>query len=265
VTTTSVENKQCDIDRLWRQYVRHRDPEMRNRLIEHYLPVVRYHAERLKAGLPGLVDLNDLLSAGTVGLIEAITKFDPRRNIKFETFCSQRVRGAMFDDLRRADWVPRQVRSKAQHLAERRDALTAKLERIPTQEEMAEELGLDVEEYKDLADALCIKDQISIEGCQVESSKYSRTLRMDLAADTRVRHPLGEMQRRELRQAAVRGLCDKEKQVLVMYYYDELTMKEIGDVLGISESRVCQIHTQLLKFLRRKFEDLGLDGAIEEE
>jgi RNA polymerase sigma factor for flagellar operon FliA len=265
VAMTSVENKQADIDRIWRQYVRHREPETRNRLVEHYLPVVRYHAERLKAGLPGLVDLNDLLSAGTVGLIEAITKFDPRRNVKFETFCSQRVRGAMFDDLRRADWVPRQVRSRAQHLAERRDALTARLERTPTQEEMAEELGLDVGEYKDLAEALCIKDQISIEGCQVESSRYTRTLRMDLAADTKTRHPLSEMQRHELRQAAVRGLSDKEKQVLIMYYYDELTMKEIGDVLGISESRVCQIHTQLLKFLRRKFEDLGLDGPIETE
>ena len=156
------------------------------------------------------------------------------------------------------------MRSRAQHLAERRDALTARLERIPTQEEMAEELGMEVGEYKELAEALCIKDQISIEGCQVECSKYTRTLRMDLAADTRTRHPLSEMQRHELRQAAVRGLNDKEKQVLVMYYYDELTMKEIGDVLGISESRVCQIHTQLLKFLRRKFEDLGLDGNIED-
>ena len=262
MATTSVDKKQCDVDRLWRQYVRHRDPEVRNRLTEHYLPVVRYHAERLKAGLPGLVDIDDLLSAGTVGLIEAISKFDPRRNIKFETFCCQRVRGAMFDDLRRADWVPRQVRSRAQHLAERRDALTARLERPPTQEEMAEELGLSLEDYKDLAETLCVKDQISIEGCQVESSKYSRTLRMDMAADHRARHPLTDMQRRELRQAAIRGLCDKEKQVLVMYYYDELTMREIGEVLGISESRVCQIHTQLLKFLRRKFQDLGLDGAL---
>ena len=264
MATIAVEKKQGEIDKLWRQYVRRRSPDLRNRLIEHYLPLVRYHAERLKVGLPGMVDINDLFSAGTVGLIEAISKFDPRRNIKFETFCSQRVRGAMFDDLRRADWVPRQVRSRAQHLAERRDALISRLERQPTQEEMAAELGMSVEGYKELAETLCVKDQISIEGCQVEGSRFSRTLTMEMAPDHRNRHPLTDMQRRELRQAAIRGLSDKEKQVLVMYYYDELTMKEVGEVLGISESRVCQIHAQMLKFLKRKFQDLGLDGPLED-
>lgn len=259
--------KAKEINRLWLQFVRKRDTATRNTLVEHYLPLVRYHAERIKtsSNLPSVVDINDLISAGIVGLIEAIGKFDPGRNIKFETFCAQRVRGSMFDYLRRCDWVPRQIRSKAHKLAARRSTLASRLERPPTESEMAEELGMKLDDYRSLAESLCIKDQVSIEGYQVDSSKYDCTLQMEMAADKSTRHPLGKLQRLELRQAAERGLSDKEKTVLIMYYYDQLTMKEIGGVLGISESRVCQIHSQLLKFLRRKFEDLGLDGPIEEE
>jgi RNA polymerase sigma factor for flagellar operon FliA len=252
--------------KLWRDFVRRRETRVRNELVEHYLPLVRYHAERIKtsSNLPSVVDINDLISAGIVGMIEAIGKFDPGRRIKFETFCAQRVRGAMFDYLRRCDWVPRQIRSKAHKLAARRNSLASRLERPPTEVEMAEELGISIEEYRAMAENLSIKDQISIEGYQVDSSKYDCVLQMEMAADSRSQHPLNHLQRLELRQAAERGLSEKEKTVLIMYYYDQLTMKEIGEVLGISESRVCQIHSQLLKFLRRKFEDLGLDGPIDE-
>jgi RNA polymerase sigma factor for flagellar operon FliA len=255
------------VAKLWRHYVKRRQVATRNELVEHYLPLVRYHAERIKtsSNLPSVVDINDLISAGIVGLIEAIGKFDPGRGIKFETFCAQRVRGAMFDYLRRCDWVPRQIRSKAHKLAARRNTLASRLERPPTESEMAEELGMSLESYRVMAESLSIKDQISIEGYQVESSKYDCVLQMEMAADQRNRHPLTQLQRQELRQAAERGLNEKEKTVLIMYYYDQLTMKEIGEVLGISESRVCQIHGQLLKFLRRKFEDLGLDGEIDDD
>ncbi len=259
--------KHKEILKLWRQFVKKRDTATRNTLVEHYLPLVRYHAERIKtsSNLPSVVDIHDLISAGIVGLIESIGKFDPGRNIKFETFCAQRVRGAMFDYLRRCDWVPRQIRSKAHKLAARRNSLASRLERPPTEVEMAEEMGMELDEYRSFAESLCIKDQVSIEGYQVDSSKYDCVLQMDMAADQSIEHPLSHLQRLELRQAAERGLSDKEKTVLIMYYYDQLTMKEIGGVLGISESRVCQIHSQLLKFLRRKFEDMGLDGPIEDQ
>ncbi len=258
--------KQKEVAKLWRQFVKRRDTATRNELVEHYFPLVRYHAERIKtsSNLPSMVDINDLISAGIVGLIESIGKFDLARQIKFETFCAQRVRGSMFDYLRRCDWVPRQIRSKAHKLAASRSILASRLERPPTEGEMAEELGMSMEDYRAHAENLCIKDQISIEGYQVDSSKYDCKLQMEMAADQSTQHPLTLLQRQELRQAAERGLSDKEKTVLIMYYYDQLTMKEIGEVLGISESRVCQIHSQLLKFLRRKFEDLGLDGPIEE-
>jgi RNA polymerase sigma factor for flagellar operon FliA len=264
---TTRSRKPKDIAKLWHRFAAQRDMEARNELVEHYLPLVRYHAERIKtsSNLPAMVDIGDLVSAGIVGLIEAVGKFDPGRKVKFETFCTQRVRGAMFDYLRRCDWVPRQVRSKAQRLAAQRNALTARLQRPPTDVEMAEHLGLSQESYRAMAENLTIKDQISIEGCPVDSGKYDCVLQMDMAPDRGSGHPLNGLQRQELRQAAERGLSDKEKTVLIMYYFDELTMKEIGDVLGISESRVCQIHSALLRFLRQKFEQLGLDGPIEEE
>jgi RNA polymerase sigma factor for flagellar operon FliA len=267
VLTTRGKKQQKDIMKLWHRFAAQRDTETRNELVEHYLPLVRYHAERIKtsSNLPAMVDIGDLVSAGIVGLIEAVGKFDPGRLVKFETFCTQRLRGAMFDYLRRCDWVPRQVRSKAQRLAAQRSALAARLQRPPSDGEMAEELGLSPEGYRAMAENLAIKDQISIEGCPVDSAKYDCVMQMEMAPDRRTGHPLSGLQRQELRQAAERGLSDKEKTVLVMYYFDQLTMKEIGSVLGISESRVCQIHSALLRFLRQKFEQLGLDGPIEEE
>jgi len=261
VATLTAEKKQEEITRLWREFVRTRKREVRDRLVLHYLPLVRYHAERLKVTLPPAVDINDLMGSGTVGLIEAINKFDLRRNIKFETFCGQRVRGAMLDDLRRVDWAPRQVRSRAEDLAMRRNAVAARLDRQPAEDEMAKEMGISLEEYRGLCEMLAVKDQVSIESCQVTNS--SRGTGLEAAPDRRVCHPLSAMQRQEMRQAAIRGLQEKEKQVLIMYYYDELTMREIGHILGLSESRVCQIHNQVLKFLRRKFEELGLDGSLE--
>lgn len=265
MATLTAEKKQDEMARLWREFVRSRKRELRDRLVVHYLPLVRYHAERLKVNLPPAVELSDLLGSGYVGLIEAINKFDPRRNIKFETFCGQRVRGAMLDDLRRVDWAPRQVRSRAEDLAMRRNAVAARLDRQPAEDEMANELGLSLEEYRELSEMLAVKDQVSIESCQVTSACSGRGAGLESAPDRRVRHPLSAMQRQEMRQAAIRGLQEKEKQVLVMYYYDEMTMREIGSVLGLSESRVCQIHNQVLKFLRRKFEEMGLDGSMEED
>jgi RNA polymerase sigma factor FliA len=255
-----------EVMKVWRNFVRHRKDADRNELVEHYAPLVKYHAERIKtsSNLPSVVDVNDLMSAGSIGLIEAVGKFDLGRNVKFETFCAQRVRGAMFDYLRRCDWVPRQIRSKAQKLAAQKQRLASRLQRPPTEHEMADDLNMSVLEYQTMAEGLAIKDQISIEGYQVDSSRHDGTLQMDMAADESIKHPLGHLQRLELRQAAERGLSHKEKTVLIMYYYDQLTMKEIGQVLSISESRVCQIHSHLLSFLRKKFVEIGLDGPIED-
>lgn len=266
MAVTATRKKREQVADLWRRYTRRRTLALREQLVLHYAPLVRYHAERLKANMPGSVDVNDLMNAGMVGLIEAIGKFDPGRNVRFEIFCAARVQGSMLDELRRNDWVPRQVRVRAQRLAIRRDMLAADLDRPPADDEMAEHMGMALDEYRDLAEHLTIREQISMEGAQASVGNCAHPLSLaDLKVARAKANPLKHLLRRELREAAMRGLNQKEKTVLVMYYYDELTMKEIGEVLGISESRVCQIHSQVLKLLRRRFTELGLDEPVEDQ
>jgi RNA polymerase sigma factor for flagellar operon FliA len=244
------------LDGLWRRYRRGKSEHLRNQLIEAYLPTVKSVAERLKLKLPESVDIDDLFSAGVIGLMDAIDKFEPERCVRFETYCSQRIRGAILDDLRKNDWVPRMIRTKSNSLDRTRAELAGELGREPTDEELAARLCLSVDEFYDMLEELDVKAQISIEGHSAANDDADQ-LRIDMLADSRRESALGVLHRNEVKDKALKGLSLNERTVLVMYYYDNLTMKEIGRVLRLSESRVCQIHAQLLQFLQRKFAKYG--------
>ena len=242
---------------LWRRYRRESSEHLRNQLIEAYLPTVRSIAERLKLKLPESVDIDDLFSAGILGLMDAIDKFEPERGVRFETYCAQRIRGAILDDLRRNDWVPRMIRTKSNWLERSKAALAGELGREPEDDEIAARLKLSLDEYYDMLEELDVKAQISIEGHASDKAEDSDHLRIEMLADKKRESALRMLHRNEIRENAVRGLSDNERTVLVMYYYDNLTMKEIGKTLDLSESRVCQIHAQILEFLRMKFARYG--------
>jgi RNA polymerase sigma factor FliA len=248
-----------DVDGCWKRYKERNDDAGRNALIEHYLPLVRLNAERAKAKLPANVDVGDLTSAGYLGLIDAINNFDPDRGVKFETYCSARIRGAMLDDLRGYDWVPRLIRTKANRISRAQAELASRFGREASDEEIAGHLGLSREEYEAQVKEVQVKSQVPIEGAVDGDGEDHDLLRLEMLEDQRNESPLMRLERAELNEVALRGLSDKERLILVTYYYDNLTMKEIGAVLGLSESRVCQIHHQILKVLRDKFTQMDVD------
>jgi len=246
--------------KLWRRFKDTGDPEVRARLIETYMPLVRYTAERLKGKLPQCVDIQEMISAGMVGLIHAVDKFDVDRGIQFETYCSMRIRGSILDDLRASDWVPRLIRNKANRLEKAKLELAFELSREPTDEEIAKRMGLSCEEYEALLREVEVRTQLPIEGAYSDDTEDHEVQRVDLIEDRSQAQPLDTLSIQEVREVAVRGLSDKERRVVSMYYFDDLTMKEIGAILNISESRVCQIHSQVLKLLRERY-DKGKDGG----
>jgi RNA polymerase sigma factor for flagellar operon FliA len=191
--------------------------------------------------------------AGSIGLIDAINKFDHTRGIKFETYCARRISGAMLDDLRKYDWVPRLIRNRTHQLNRYRDELETSLKRKATDEELAEYMDITLEEYHSrVREVSNVKTMVSLDR-KWDDDDDNEMSHLDTLTDTRMKDPLEELQRNEIKSLALRGLSEKEKLILVMYYYENLNFKEIGAVLDISESRVCQIHNQTLNLLREKF------------
>jgi RNA polymerase sigma factor for flagellar operon FliA len=237
---------------LWEKFIREKDPVARDSLIEHYMTLVYQTAERMAKNLPSFIDVNDLISAGTMGLIDAINRFEPEREIKFSTYCSTRVSGSILDELRRLDWAPRLVRSRSNQLVRSREELETKLGRRPSDEELAEHMDLSREQFDSFVRETQVKNMVSLDRKWDEDDDHELG-QIEMMADTRIPDPLSELARAELKEVAIRGLAEKEKQVLVMYYFEDMSLKEIGAVLELSESRVCQIHAQTLEFLRNKF------------
>lgn len=237
---------------LWNRYAVARTEEMRNHLIEYYMPLAYQTAEKMARNLPQNVDTGDLIMAASLGLIDAIEKFEPERGNKFETYCCIRMHGAIIDDLRRMDPVPRQIRYQLHQLSRAREEMEIQLGHEPSNEELADYMKLTHEQFDHLLSEVNIKAMFSLDQKRDRDDDHELGP-MDTLADTRTESPIDELQRNEIKELAIRGLSAMERQILIMKYYDNLSLAEIGAVLDISESRVCQIHQQILGLLRQKF------------
>ncbi len=246
-----------DTQGLWLEYQHSKDKGIRDRLILTYAPLVKYVAGRVGSGLPAHVDEEDLVSYGLLGLMGAIDRFDPSRDIKFETFAIARIKGAIIDELRSLDWVPRSVRSRARDIERAMAELERTLHRAPNDDEIASKLGITEEELDDsLTDisrsSIAALDELwTISG----SSGGDQVALIDTIEDTTGPDPQGALAQTELREAlgeAIARLPEREKLVVTLYYYEELTLREIGDVLGVTESRVSQLHTKAILRLKAR-------------
>jgi RNA polymerase sigma factor for flagellar operon FliA len=244
-----------DVQQLWLQFKA--DPtsqELRNRLVEQYLPLVKYNGERIWARLPEGVELDDLVSAGVFGLMDAIDAFDLSRGVKFETYCVPRIRGAMLDELRTMDWVPRLVRSKASKLNEGVKTLEAKFGRSPTEGELAAQMQISIPELeKMMLDANAV-NLISLNKKWYETDSYKDVREIDILEDKKGEDPTRRIQKNDLMRLVTKGLNRNERLIIILYYYEELTMKEIGATLDLSESRVSQMHSSIVQRLQSQLE-----------
>lgn len=235
---------------LWNAYQAKPTIELRNQLIEHYLPVVRYTAERLAAGLPQSVDVEDLMSAGLFGLMESIKSFDLDRGVKFKTYCSWRIRGAILDTLRANDWVPRLVRSKATQLEKKMREAEAMLGRPATDLELASLMGMSLGELDTM-----MREASAVTVCYLSdtaSDNQDGSSRSDLIEDKASRDPIADLQRKDIMELLTKELTMRERMIVVLYYFEELTMREIGLTLDLSESRVCQLHSRIIARLKSR-------------
>ena len=240
-----------DVAEVWKQYKRNQsDQSLRNKLMERYLPLVRYNAERVWAKLPEGVDLNDLISAGVFGLMDAIDAFDLSRGVKFETYCVPRIRGAMLDELRTMDWVPRLVRSKASKLEAARKLAESEAGRPPTDAEIAAKMELSATEFDKLKTDASAVNLVSLNKKWYETDSYKDVREIDILEDGKGEDPTRCIQKRDVMRLVTKGLNRNERLIVILYYYEELTMKEIGNTLGLSESRVSQMHSSIVARLK---------------
>jgi RNA polymerase sigma factor for flagellar operon FliA len=245
-----VTHVDVDVPQLWRDYRATPTVELRNQLVELYLPLVKFNADRIWQRLPEGVDLDDLISAGVFGLMDAIDNFDLERGVKFETYCVPRIRGAMLDELRTMDWVPRLVRSKASKMEEVRKTLEAELGRPPRPDEMAGKLGLSLPEFeKQCGDATAV-GLVSLNKKWYETDSYKDVREIDILEDKKAEDPTHRLQNRDLMRLVTRGLNRNERLIIILYYYEDMTMKEIGATLDLSESRVSQMHSSIVSRLQ---------------
>lgn len=252
---TRVEGSETHGDgvrRHWDAFWAGRGEEERNRLVVEYAPLVKFVAARLGAGMPSSVDQADLVSYGMFGLIDAIERFDPSRGVKFETYAVARIRGAIIDELRAIDWVPRSVRSRARRIEVASAAVEARLGRAPTDAELADELGIGEDELRGWLTQISRMGLVALDELLGEAERPRQVTMADFTAASQPDPPaLYEVE--EMRSAlsgAVQSLGERERRVVLLYYFEGLTLAQIGDLLGVSESRVCQIHTKAVMQLR---------------
>ncbi len=253
LTLKMQKTPKADMDCIWDEYKKDQTNQtIRNRLIEEYLPLVKYNGERIWARLPEGVELDDLISAGIFGLMDAIDAFDLTRGVKFETYCVPRIRGAMLDELRTMDWVPRLVRSKASKLGEATKTLEARLGRRPTERELAEYMEISVKELeKMILDANAV-NLISLNKKWYETNSYKDVREIDILEDKKGEDPTRRVFKHDLMRLVTKGLNRNERLIIILYYYEEMTMKEIGATLDLSESRVSQMHSSIVNRLQKQ-------------
>lgn len=241
-----------ELKALWGRYHKRRKGADRNLLVEHYRPLVEFHAQRVKARLPPEVELDDLVSSGVFGLVDAIEAFDPGRGVKFESYSTQRIRGAMFDELRKLDWVPRLVRVRASRLKTAGEELQRKLGREPTVKELAKSLKLKVAEIERLQRETQPVGFISLSKKWFETDSFKDVEQVHLLVDRRGEDPHGRSHGQDILRILLRSLNRQKRLLVIGYYWQGLTMKVIGEQLGLSESRVSQMHSQLIAELQRR-------------
>ena len=240
---------------LWLEFGRTHDKALRDRLILTYAPLVKYVAGRLGSGLPTHVDEGDLVSYGLLGLIGAIERYDPTRDVKFETYALARIKGSIIDELRSLDWVPRSVRSRAREIERAIAELEAKLGVAPDDEQIAAKIGITVEELESSLTDISRSSIAALDELWSVSGDGDQVSLLDTIEDTAEPHPAAALDETETREAladAISRLPEREKLVVTLYYYEELTLREIGEVLGVTESRVSQLHTKAILRLKAR-------------
>ena len=254
-----------DVSKIWKQFKEEGSQESREKLILNYAPLVKYVAGRVSSGLPPNIEYADLVSYGIFGLIDAIEKYDPDRGIKFETYAISRIKGAIIDELRSIDWVPRSIRFKARELEKAYMVLENELKRLPTDEEVAKHMDMSVEELNQLLQQMSFISLVALDELwNVGGEKGDKVSLVDTLEDSRVKDPSQTYEIEEMKRIladAINRLPEREKIVISLYYYEGLTLREIGEVLGVTESRVCQMHTKAI--LRLKGRLTSAKGALE--
>lgn len=254
--------KAIELQDLWRRYKASGDQRARERLVVAYSPLVKYVAGRMSSGLPAHVEESDLISYGLSGLISAIERFDLTREIKFETYAITRIRGAIIDELRTLDWVPRSVRARAREIERANVKLEAKLQRAPSDEEMASELSMSVGDFQEALLQISNSTIVALDELwSTSDASGDQVSLLDTLPDRGAPDPQTLVHQSEVRDRiadAIAALPEREKLVVALYYYENLTLREIGEVLGVTESRVSQLHTKAVLRLRSK-----LQGELE--
>jgi RNA polymerase sigma factor for flagellar operon FliA len=254
--------KAIELKDLWRRYKATADERARERLVVAYSPLVKYVAGRMSSGLPAHVEEADLISYGLTGLISAIERFDLTREIKFETYAITRIRGSIIDELRTLDWVPRSVRARAREIERANQKLESRLQRAPTDDEMATELALPLDDFHEALLQISHSTIVALDELwNVSDSGGDSVSLLDTLPDRGAPDPHALVDQGELRDRiadAIAALPEREKLVIALYYYENLTLREIGEVLGVTESRVSQLHTKAVLRLRSK-----LGGELE--
>lgn len=243
------------LNRMWREYKATADPGLREQLILQYAPLVRYVAGRVGVGLPASVEQGDLVSYGVFGLIDAIEKYDLERAIKFETYAINRIRGAIIDELRSFDWIPRSVRTKARDIERAIASLEARLQRTPSEGEIAEELGLDIPELRRVFDQVSFVHVAALDEMLGSADHGDGATLGERIEDERTTGPgdaLDDEETRQILARVIHTLAEREQIVVTLYYYEGFTLAEIGLVLGVTESRICQLHSKAMMSMRSR-------------
>ena len=251
--------RHINIERVWKQFRKTHDDHFRNLLMERYEHLVKSTAKRVRRKLPESVELDDLISMGNFGLMEVINTYDPDRGIMFETYAPSRIQGSILDELRKLDWLPRLARQRANQLAKAKQLLMARLGREPTAKETAAQLKMDIAEYRRLRRDANVVKLLSLDTKYTDTESEEGISKADIIVDKKSKDPLIEAQKRDLKNLITKGLMRSEKLILTLYYYEGMSMKEIGLTLGLSESRVCQLHSSILKRLKAQLDDFEKD------
>lgn len=246
-------------EELWIEFKKTHSPALRDAFIRQYMPLVKYVAGKVSVGMPGSVEFDDLVGFGQFGLLDAINKFDPEKNVKFKTYAVTRIRGAIFDELRSIDWVPRSVRQKSREIEDAISRLESKLGRTASDAEIAGSMGISEEDYNQTVLKVSGTSILSLNDIWYSGDDSDHVSIGDCIESPSSLNPDVIVEREEVRRViieAINDLPEKEKMVLVLYYYEDLTFKEIGQVLNVSESRISQLHTKANLRLRAKLTNL---------